>query len=469
MFRSILVAISIFTLTLSGCQKPASIEWITTTASAPWTKNEVTIREAPGMADVQVFPDKELQTIEGFGSCFNELGWTSLNVLKEDDRESIMRELFSPGVGANFTVCRMPVGANDFALNWYSYDETEADFAMQDFSVENDRKTLIPFIKNALKYNPGLKIWASPWSPPTWMKYNKHYASRSSKNNDLPVEREGREGSDMFIQEDAYLKAYALYFQRFIEAYRKEDIGIFMVMPQNEFNSAQIFPSCCWTAKGLARFIGNYLGPAMEEIGVEIYFGTMERPSEALVDTVLQDDLSSKYIKGIGFQWAGKDALPGLNKKYPRMELYQTEQECGDGKNDWTGAMHSWELMKHYLNNGVSVYEYWNTSLLEGGISRWGWAQNSLVVVDKDTRDYRYTLEYYVMKHASHYVIPGAKRIETNGTYDDLLAFKNPDNSVVLIIANQEDEPRTVHLKIGDSGISPELEPHSLHTLRISM
>ncbi|MGW8317276.1 MAG: glycoside hydrolase family 30 protein, partial [Bacteroidales bacterium] len=350
----------------------------------------------------------------------------------------------------------------------YSYDETEGDFAMEHFSVENDRKTLIPFIRNVLQYNPDLKIWASPWSPPSWMKYNKHYASRSSVNNDLPADREGREGTDMFIQEDAYLKAYALYFQKFIEAYRKEGIAIFMVMPQNEFNSAQTFPSCCWTAKGLARFIGNYLGPAMKEIGVEIYFGTMERPAEALVDTVLQDDLSGKYIKGIGFQWAGKNALPGLHKKYPGMVLYQTEQECGDGKNDWAGAMHSWELMKHYLNNGVSVYEYWNTSLLEGGVSRWGWAQNSLVVVDADTRSYRYTPEYYVMKHASHYVLPGAKRIETAGTYDDLLAFRNPDNSMVLIIANQEDEPRSMHLKIGDIRLSPELKPHSLNTIKVS-
>ena len=238
-------------------------------------------------------------------------------------------------------------------------------------------------------------------------------------------------------------------------------------MPQNEFNSAQIFPSCCWTAAGLSNFIGSYLGPAMQELGVDVYFGTMERANPALVDTVLQDKKSGTYIKGVGFQWAGKDALPVINKNYPGLPLFQTEQECGDGKNDWAGFLHSWDLMKHYLNNGVSVYEYWNTSLLEGGISRWGWAQNSLVVVDAATKTYRYSLEYYLLKHASHFVLPGAKKIETEG-YDDLLAFKNPDQSLVLIIANQSDEPKTVSLKIGKTIISPELKANSINTIQLS-
>ena len=205
----------------------------------------------------------------------------------------------------------------------------------------------------------------------------------------------------------------------------------------------------------------------MEELGVEVYFGTMERPAEALVDTILQDEISAPFIKGIGFQWAGKEALPGLNQKYPELEMWQTEQECGNGLNDWQGAMYSWDLMKLYLNNGTSVYEYWNTSLLEGGISRWGWAQNSLVVVDAETKDYRYTYEYYVMKHASHFVLPGAVKLATGGAYDDILAFRNPDGSIVLIVANQSEETRTVTIRIGDMVLSPELEANSLNTLKI--
>jgi len=485
----------------SGCHS-VKVEWVNTTPENQWIVNDFIALSSLEHVEAEVYLEKEQQTIDGFGSCFNELGWTSLSKLSDADRESIMNELFAPGVGANFTICRMPVAANDFALNWYSYNETDGDFAMKNFSVENDKKTLIPFIKNAKQYNPDIKIWASPWSPPSWMKYNKHYASTSSQRtanmaemyvkqreaqgdtaalggffanvgnpkyqNDLPIGREGKEGTDMFIQEDKYLEAYALYFSKFIQAYKNEDINIFGVMPQNEFNSAQIFPSCCWTAAGLSNFIGSYLGPAMDELGVDVYFGTMERPNEALVDTILQDPKSSKYVKGVGFQWAGKDALPGLNKRYPDLVMLQTEQECGDGKNNWIGAMHSWDLMKHYLSNGVSVYDYWNTSLLEGGVSRWGWEQNSLVVVDSKNKSYRFSYEYYILKHASHYVMPGAKKLETGGQYSDLLAFKNTDGSIIVIVCNPEEESKTVNIKIGDSFISPVLPATSLNTFKIS-
>jgi O-Glycosyl hydrolase len=111
-------------------------------------------------------------------------------------------------------------------------------------------------------------------------------------NNHLPADRQGREGTNMFIQQEAYFKAYAKYFSKFIDAYQKEGVRIAMVMPQNEFNSCQIFPSCTWTAQGLATFVGKYLGPAMERKGVEVMFGTMERPAEALVDTILNDPFS---------------------------------------------------------------------------------------------------------------------------------------------------------------------------------
>jgi len=207
----------------------------------------------------------------------------------------------------------------------------------------------------------------------------------------------------------------------------------------------------------------------MQDKGVEVIFGTMERPTEALVDTILNDPDASKYVSGVGFQWAGKDALPGIHKRYPNLKFFQTEQECGDGKNDWSGAMHSWELMKHYLNHGVSVYEYWNTSLLEGGVSRWGWEQNSLVVVDPDKKAYKYSYEYYVMKHVSHFVQPGAYRIETTGDYDDLLAFKNPDESIVLVVANQSEEERKVSFQVDGKAYSPVLPANSINTCKISV
>jgi len=453
----------------------ATIEWVSTTEAEPWVVQKQSVTKTKGHApDVELLVNSRLQAIEGFGACFNELGWTSLNSLSAKDRNYILKELFQPNFGANFNVCRMPVAANDFSTDWYSYNETEGDFGMNKFSIANDLKTLVPFITNAKKYNPKLKVWASPWSPPSWMKWNKHYAcalpdGSLAKNfsNNLQPDKQGKEGTNMFIQEDKYFKAYALYFSKFIEAYRQQGIAIKTIMPQNEFNSCQIFPSCTWTASGLAEFIGNYLGPAMKKQKVEIMFGTMERPNEALVDTVLNDAKAGKYIKGIGFQWAGKDAIAGLHKRYPNMKLYQSEQECGDGKNDWDYCRYAWGLMKHYFNSGTSAYMYWNISLEKGGYSRWGWQQNSLITVDVPAKTYRFNHEYYLMKHFSHYIKPGAKMIETAGLFKNLLAFTNPDNSVVFIAQNETDNPMELSVKVGSSFFSTNLKPGSFNTFLV--
>jgi glucosylceramidase len=470
----------ILTLSLSA---QTTVQWVSTSQQEQWKKQEgLTTSAAPGNADVEIQLDKFQQTIEGFGTCFNELGWTSLSLLSAKDRESIMKELFTHA-GANFTICRMPVGANDFSRNWYSYDETAGDFDMKNFSIDNDLQTLIPFIKNAQVYNPSLKLWASPWSPPSWMKYNGHYAAVSvlgntnfksdeygmdmtGINNGLQKDKEGKEGTDMFIQDEKYYKAYALYFAKFIQAYRQQGIHIGMVMPQNEFNSAQIFPSCTWTAAGLSKFI-SYLGPQMQALQVNVFFGTMERANKKLVDTILTTTESSKYIKGVGFQWAGKGAIAAIHQQYPELALYQSEQECGNGKNDWKYCIYTWSLMKHYLNNGANAYMYWNTSLKQGGISTWGWKQNSLVSVDTLQKTYTYNYEYYLMKHLGHFVMPGAKKLNTSGSFDNLLAFINPDKSIVIVAQNDSNEEKKINMKIGNKTIAPLLKPNTFNTFLV--
>ncbi len=471
--KNILIVLCLSFLAFS-CHTSKKIEWVTTTPDSSWQIQDGTKIEFNSQENVKTEVDinNPLQTIEGFGTCFNELGWTSLSLLSESEKEIIFKELFEPGYGANFKICRMPVAANDFSLNWYSYNETEGDFEMKNFSIANDEETLIPFIKEALKYNPELKIWASPWSPPTWMKYNKHYACGltgtnldKKYHNGLLPEQQGKEGTNMFIQEEPYFKAYALYFAKFIEAYKTKGIDIFMVMPQNEFNSCQIFPSCTWTAAGINKFVGEYLGPKMQEIGIDLMFGTMERANTLLTDTLLLDPKSSEYIKGVGFQWAGKGAVGKVHKDYPSLKIYQTEQECGNGKNDWHTCMHYWELMKHYLSNGTNVYTYWNTSLEEGGISRWGWRQNSLITVDPATKKYKYNYEYYLMKHVSHYVLPGAQFLPVSGEFTNMLAFRNQDGSIVLVLNNKEEQVKATGIKLGDKVVLMELQPNSINTI----
>ncbi len=467
-----IISLTLLALSLVSRLPAQQVTWVSTTKNDHWATAKISASHcSSGTTDVEINTWKTKRTITGFGGCFNELGWTALQCLSATDRQAVLKELFTPA-GANFSICRMPVGANDFSSAWYSYDETDGDFALKNFTIAHDRQTLIPFIKAAQKYNPLLQIWASPWSPPQWMKKNKHYAEAASSvkengiDNGLKPDQVGNEGTDMFIQQPRYFDAYARYFGRFIDAYRQAGIKIGMVMPQNEFNSAQIFPSCTWTAHGLATFIG-YLGPEMEKRGVKVFFGTVERPDQKLTDTVLTDPPIAKYISGVGFQWAGKGAIAGIHARYPRLILYQSEQECGDGKNDWSYCLYTWSLMKHYFNSGASAYMYWNIALKEGGISHWGWRQNSLVSVDTTQKTYHFNYEYYLLKHLSHFVKPGAKLLSTAGTFQNLLAFKNPDNSIVLILQNDSNTDTRLRLKVDDKTITPLLKAGSFNTFLI--
>ena len=423
------------------------IQFYATTEDNPW----FTPRARPALEEMTSFPgaflrlDQPGQVIDGFGVCFNELGWVALSQLDQDERTEFLRLLFAPGAGTNLSVCRMPVGANDFATDWYSYDEVDGDYALEHFSIEHDDATLVPYIKAALAHRPDLRLWASPWGPPSWLKRNKHYAcaapnplsEQTSYDNGLDPDNQIAEGTDGLILTEEALDAYARYFGKFIDAYRERGINISMVMPQNEFNSAQIYPACTWTPEGLIAFL-RHLIPQMEARGVQVFFGTMERPDDSMVEKVLADPQVGPRIGGVGFQWDGKKAVPFIHHAHPELKIYQTEQECGDGRNDWRYARYAWTMMRHYFNNGASVYDYWNLALQEGGVSRWGWSQNSLVVVDPETGTGRLTYEYYVLRHLSGFVQPGARWIPSLSYtgYENLLGFRNPDGSVVIAAHN---------------------------------
>lgn len=451
----------------------SAISWVATTEQAAWQ-----LRPTPefvaltGMPDIMIDTTVRAQTVEGFGAAFNELGWTALEHLTDEERDGILAELFEPGRGTNLTVCRMPVGANDFSRDWYSYDEVAGDTALEHFSIENDLDTLVPFIRAATTHQPELRLWASPWSPPTWLKTNGHYAGSlpiaafSGVENGLRPDQVGHEGTDMFrVDDEGALRTYADYFGRFIDAYGELGIRIGMVMPQNEWNSAQVFPSCTWTPDGLAAFI-RHLGPAMRSRGVEIFLGTLERADDSLVTRVLDDPDARRAVSGVGLQWHGKGAAPFVHHDHPELRIYQTEQECGDGRNDWRYCRYSWTQMKGYFDNGANAYTYWNMALLDGGISRWGWAQNSLVVVDPETRTFRYTHEYHVLKHVSHFVEVGAQVVPSKSFtgFENQLVFRNPDGSVVIVMQNDLATEVRPTILIDGRVFSPLLPADSFNT-----
>ncbi|ESQ75155.1 glycoside hydrolase family 30 beta sandwich domain-containing protein [Asticcacaulis sp. AC402] len=478
--RRTFVASSLATAAVSGTTQAAGSRtptFISTRREAVWQDLSASVNVlTQGSPDVRVATDQPAQIIDGFGACFNELGFDALMSLPPKTQVSVLGDLFSPPSstehGLGFTRCRMPIGANDFARDWYSCNEVSGDFAMRHFSIQRDESSLIPFIKAAQRLQPDLTLWASPWSPPSWMKTNGHYAQNTSSPgqppNGLTAAQIVPEGSDGFIQDDTYFRAYALYFKRFLEAYSSHGIKIDMVMPQNEFNSNQSFPSCVWTPKGLARFI-SHLHEAMSPLGVDIFLGTMERPDTQLFEQVYADPNARRAIKGVGLQWAGRGAAPFLKRDHPDLKIYQTEQECGDGRNDWRYARYTWDLMRDYMRAGVSVYQYWNMALLKDRPSTWGWKQNSLVVVDPDARTVSYTPDYYTLKHVSHFVRPGARRVNAQSWtgHDNALAFVNPDGQQVLVLRN--DDTEALPLKVGISGnIAEVIVPaNSLNTIAL--
>jgi glucosylceramidase len=459
-------------ITILGCSTHEKVEWISTTDDQPWVPGtEVAVSN--GKADesaIVIHTDSTKQIIDGFGGCFNELGWDALQSITEKNKQIVAKNLFDITDGCRFNIYRMPIGANDYAVNWYSHDETAGDYEMKNFSLDRDKQRLIPYIKLAKSFNQEMKVWASPWCPPTWMKTNNHYACASNpKFNDLAANRQGEEMKTQFRMEPKVLAAYALYFEKFILAYHSEDIEISAIHVQNELNSCQSFPSCIWTPKDMATFIGDYLGPKFkaDEIKTQIWLGTIERPQVERVDSILLNPKAGKYIKGIGFQWAGKGAIPEIHRKYPNMKLMQTETECGDGSNDWAAAEHTFGLMKHYFSNGANAYMYWNMVLDETGKSQWGWKQNSMISINKTSGKVTYNPEFYLMKHLSYFVVPGSKYIPVSNDNNCLVFLK--DSHLVIFYYNAGKTVKLVSFAVNGKIITANLKPKSFNTFKVKI
>ena len=181
----------------------------------------------------------------------------------------------------------------------------------------------------------------------------------------------------------------------------------------------------------------------------------------------MDDPAAGRYVSGVGIQWAGKLALREIHEEYPQLVIYQSEQECGDGNNDWAYCDYCWDLMKDYLQNGARGYMYWNISLENGGLSHWGWPQNSLITVNAAEKSYRFNHEYYLLKHVSHFVQPGATRLETQGTFQDLLAFVNPDGTTAVIARNESGDEKPLTMVAAGRKIAITMQSQSFHSVLV--
>ncbi|WP_406683287.1 hypothetical protein N1F78_11400 [Seonamhaeicola sp. MEBiC1930] len=447
------------------------IDLISTTATNRWVKSKVKVKSEPQNADVTIYSDSLLHTIDGIGGAFNEIGWEAISALPEESSKEVFKALFSD-VGCNFSMCRIPLGASDYALSYYSSNDVPEDFEMRDFNIDRDRYILIPYLKEALKVNPDLQIWASPWSPPAWMKVNEHYAMRSGefgnaiKGNKMEPGAKILNNATGFKMQERYLKAYALYFSKFVQAYKNEGVELFSIQPQNEIAYQPNWPSCTWRPEDMAYFINGFLGPQFEADGLdtEIWLGTVNSGNPNYVKTVLEYKETAKYIDGVGFQWGGAKSIPTIHKDFPDLKLMQTENKCGEHENNWTSVERSWKDLVHYINNGAGSYMYWNMVLDETGKSAWGWPQNSMVVIDKESKSIKYTDEFYLFKHLSHYVQPGDHYLKSSSGKNHL-AFKLKDERILVLLNNPDSIEKDLNVKIDDKTISLKLQPKSINSV----
>lgn len=459
-FRSFLLSAGLLLpATLSAAAAPAAI-WICSTEETP-----ARVMPAPALEParpeappaVRVATDKTRQLIDGFGGCFNELGWQAMAKLPPAARAEILTRLFGDE-GAAFTLARLPIGASDFALDGYSLADTPDDFALRHFSIERDRRHLIPFVRAAQSVRPDLRFWASPWSPPAWMKTNSSYSRGSLR------------------WEPEILRTYANYFVRWVEAYRAEGIPIYALTPQNEPNILNVYPTCLWTGPQLREFIADHLGPTLRDrkIDVELWLGLNGDPlnqgdnANARLVTVLEDPRANAFLTGIAFQYDSRNQIATARELYTDKKLMQSETECHRGDNSWSDALQLYAAMKRYLDGGASAYFAWNMVLDETGNSTWNWKQNALVTVHRDSGQVVYNGEYHVLRHFSGFIKPGARRVLTTGVWGDQIAFLNRDGSVVAVVANSSGQAHAFSLAVGGRGaadtVRVELPARSVNT-----
>ena len=463
----------------SGGTAPVGPFLFTSASGAYWRPG--TLTTVTTNADLTVNDATTMQTWDGFGGSFNEMGWNFLSMLSAADRDRAIKLLFDATDGAHFVFGRIPIGASDYAMDRYTLNETVNDVQMTNFSIARDRMRLIPFVKAALDVNPNLRLWASPWTPPTWMKTTSGTVSGASCAGTGTTAYDG----GCMLDNAQMLQGLALYLAKFVQEYGKEGIKIEAIHHQNEPGYATGYPSCLWSPALYTKFISTYLAPTFTSQGVTaaIYLGTMSNNDSGkdgtIVTTVNADATASKLIKGYGLQWNMRPIVSSLTSR--GLSIMQTEHQCGNypwqtatfksdkAPNDHAYAIETWGLIRDWIVAGVNSYSAWNMVLdtIGTGIDAGRrWPQNALLTVDTTARTLTATPAYYVFRHFSQYVAPGAKRVATSGTPVDALAFKNPDGSIVAVMYNSGTAARTVTLSIGGSRFQFSVPASGFATVR---
>lgn len=424
---------------------------------------EETEQDAEKMQDcmhvVNVYPEVAYQTMRGFGGAFTEAAAHNYAGMGEEKRKELIKAYFGEE-GLRYHFGRISMNSCDFALGNYTYIE-EGDKELRTFSINHDRKEIIPLILDAqAESGESMEFLLSPWSPPAFMKTN------GEMNHGGSLKKE-------------YYPVWAEYFVRFIKAYREAGIPIGFLTVQNEPMAVQTWDSCIYTAEEESLFVREYLGPALEKaglsgVGIFVWDHNKEEAYQRFKDTV-EDETAGKYIRGAAVHWYTGDhfeAIEMIRKQYPDKEVFFTEGCVEYSRFADSGETEKAEMYAHdmigNLNAGISASMDWNLFLDEkGGPNHVGNFCAAPIMCNTAEDSCEKRLTYYYIGHFSRYIKPNAVRIGMTRYTDKIesVAFLNPDGERVLVLLNKTEKEVPVTVRETGCGIETVLTPHSIQTI----
>jgi glucosylceramidase len=414
---------------------------------------------------VFVDPGRRFQTFLGIGGALTDAAAEVFDLLPKAKQRELLSAYFDEAQGIGYKLARTNIHSCDFSSSSYTY-VTEGDKALRSFSIAHDRQHRLPFIKQAIAATRGrLNIFASPWSPPAFMKDNNDMLHGGSLKPD-------------------FHQSWANYFAKFIKAYQSEGVPIWGMTVQNEPMATQKWESCIYSAEQERDFLKNHLGPTLRREGLAdkkvIAWDHNRDLIYQRVSTILSDPQAAKFVWGIGFHWyepwsGGEpmfDNVRLVHDTFPDKPLVFTEG-CVDAFDaqrigEWRFGEQYGRSMINDFNNGTVGWTDWNVLLDErGGPNHVGNFCFAPVHADTRTGELTYLSSYYYIGHFSKFIRPGARRIASSPSRSQLLstAFLNPDGKISAIVMNPNEKSASYWLWVDGHAAEANILPHSIQTL----
>ncbi len=413
----------------------------------------------PGGPQVFVDSTRRLQTLLGFGGAFTEATATVWQQLAPAQADAFLRACFSPTEGHGYTLCRVPMGSSDFGLGNYAHADVDGDFALEHFNIERDRRALLPLIHAARRVaGRPIRLLASPWSPPAWMKTT----GRMNGGGQLRPECRA---------------AWAQCYVKFIQAYAAEGVPIWGVSVQNEPQATQRWDSCIYSAEEERDFVRDHLGPALHAAGLQhVKIVVHDHNRDELVQragTVYADPEAAKYVWGAGFHWYVEDhfeQVQQLHDAWPEKQLLFTEgcQEGGPHHGSWALAERYARSLIQDLNHWTVGWIDWNLLLDEhGGPNHVSNFCSAPILADAGRAELHFQSSYAALGHFARFLQPGAQRVLCAATKQvlEVTAARNHDGRVAVVVLNRSDAEQAFTLCLDGRWAAASAPAHGLVTL----